>query len=161
MNETDEGAAKGEEHLLTIGVASRMTSVHEATLRVWERRYGFPQPARTAGAHRLYSRQEIVRLGWVKARIEEGMQVSKAIGALRRLEHEEGPLSEVSVSQSQMTMNQRPDDASLPALHRRLVEAMLAHNSQDVTEPLESGLHALSVGKAHQRRDQARIIRHR
>ena len=36
-----------------------------ATLRAWELRYGVPKPQRTAGGHRLYSRQDIEMLKWL------------------------------------------------------------------------------------------------
>src|SRR5512140_1628448 len=107
MSESDTG----EEHLFNIGVVSRMTDIMEATLRVWERRYDFPSSARTAGGHRLYSQQEILRLKWVKLRVEEGMQVSKAIRALYRLEQEGGLPSAAPLSLPSTT--QKTDDASL------------------------------------------------
>ena len=37
----------------------RETGVKGNTLRAWERRYGLPTPARTAGRHRLYSQRDI------------------------------------------------------------------------------------------------------
>lgn len=70
------------EPLYNIGVVSRMTGVSMATLRAWERRYDFPESQRTAGGHRLYSEKDIMRLRWVKERIDEGMQTSQAINAL-------------------------------------------------------------------------------
>jgi len=61
-----------------------MTGLSMATLRAWERRYGFPELERTEGGHRLYSEQDIIELRWVQARIEEGMQTAQSIQALRR-----------------------------------------------------------------------------
>jgi DNA-binding transcriptional MerR regulator len=75
-----------EEPLYNIGVVSRMTGVSMATLRAWERRYNFPDSERTAGGHRLYSENDVLRLRWVKARIDEGMQTAQAINALRHQE---------------------------------------------------------------------------
>ena len=69
--------------LYNIGVVSRMTGVSMATLRAWERRYEFPESERTAGGHRLYSEKDVLRLRWVKERIDEGMQTAQAINALR------------------------------------------------------------------------------
>jgi DNA-binding transcriptional MerR regulator len=57
-----------------------------ATLRAWERRYGFPDSERTTGGHRLYSERDVLFIRWVKARIDEGMQASHAINALRHQE---------------------------------------------------------------------------
>lgn len=75
-----------EEPLYNIGVVSRMTGVSMATLRAWERRYHFPDSERTAGGHRLYSENDVLRLRWVKARIDEGMQTAQAINALKHQE---------------------------------------------------------------------------
>ncbi|MBZ0275146.1 MAG: MerR family transcriptional regulator, partial [Anaerolineae bacterium] len=89
-----------EEPLYNIGVISRMTNIPETTLRVWERRYGFPESARTAGGHRLYCQMEFKRLQWVKMRLDEGMQISQAIQALQHMEREgrfpEAPLTSTS-----------------------------------------------------------------
>ena len=51
-----------EEPIYNIGVVARMTGIPVATLRVWERRYEFPEAGRTAGGHRLYSESEVSRL---------------------------------------------------------------------------------------------------
>src|SRR3954463_3825469 len=72
--------------MFNIGTVSRMTNILEATLRVWERRYGFPKATRTGGGHRLYSQEEVLRLQWVKTQIDEGVPVSNAIRALRSAE---------------------------------------------------------------------------
>lgn len=74
------------EPLYNIGVVARMTNVSMATLRAWERRYNFPESERTAGGHRLYSERDVIRLRWVKDRIDEGMQTAQAINALRHQE---------------------------------------------------------------------------
>lgn len=81
----------GEEALYNIGVVTRMTGISKATLRAWERRYEFPDSERTAGGHRLYSEHDIMRLRWVKNRIDQGMQTAQAIRALRHQESV-GPL---------------------------------------------------------------------
>jgi DNA-binding transcriptional MerR regulator len=74
------------EPLYNIGVVSRMTSISMATLRAWERRYDFPESQRTTGGHRLYSERDILRLRWVKQRVDEGMQTAQSIQALRHQE---------------------------------------------------------------------------
>src|SRR5215213_2304499 len=80
--------------MYNIGAVARMTNIQEATLRVWERRYQFPQATRTSGGHRLYSQQDIWRLQWVKARMDAGMQVSHAIRAMQQAEAD-GTLDEL------------------------------------------------------------------
>lgn len=74
--------------LFNIGAVTRMTGIAETTLRMWERRYGFPVSQRTSGGHRLYSQHEVARLRWVKQRVDEGLQISQAIQALEHVERE-------------------------------------------------------------------------
>ena len=76
-----------DEPLYNIGVVSRMTGISMATLRAWERRYDFPKSQRSLGGHRLYSERDVIRLHWVKDRIDEGLQTAQAIQALHRQEH--------------------------------------------------------------------------
>ncbi len=115
-----------EDPLYNIGVVARMTGIPVGTLRVWERRYAFPATARTPGGHRLYSEKEVMRLRWVKARIDEGMQTGQAIRALHHAEVE-GRLLETSPLMPPATPP-RETVASLVAFHERLVKAMLAHD---------------------------------
>jgi DNA-binding transcriptional MerR regulator len=81
-------ASASDEPLYNIGIVSRMTGIPVATLRVWERRYGFPNATRTPGGHRLCSEREVMRLRWVKARVDDGMQTGQAIRALQHMEQE-------------------------------------------------------------------------
>ncbi len=132
MNGSD--AEIDKEHLFNIGAVARTTDIQEATLRAWERRYDFPKSARTAAGHRLYSQQDIQRLKWVRQRVEEGMQVSRAIQALQHLE-QEGALPSTAVV-SPAVQERRPDGATLPTFHARLLEAVFAHDSERVNQTL-------------------------
>ena len=46
--------------------AERATGLSKDTLRVWERRYGFPQPDRDASGERLYPAEQVTRLRLIK-----------------------------------------------------------------------------------------------
>lgn len=118
-----------EEPLYNIGVVTRLTGVSTATLHAWERRYGFPEAARTAGGHRLYSEKDIVRLRWVKAQLDSGMTVSRAIAAARALEAE----GRLFLPAAPEAAPRREQATAAPALRERLVEALLRHdlNSAD------------------------------
>src|SRR5690349_9893330 len=93
--------------LYNIGLVARMVGVPVSTLRVWERRYDFPTTTRTAGKQRLYSEREVARLRWVKARVDQGMQVSQAIKALHH--------QDVSTAPPQWTSG-APDPTAGPGL---------------------------------------------
>ena len=92
-----------EEPLYNIGVVARMTGISMATLRAWERRYDFPVSKRTVGGHRLYSERDIVRLRWVKQRIDGGMQTSQAIHALQHQEQTGQPVLTEEAFRGQVT----------------------------------------------------------
>jgi DNA-binding transcriptional MerR regulator len=111
--------------LYNIGVVTRVTGVPIATLHAWERRYGFPDAARTAGGHRLYSDKDIARLRWVKSQLESGLTVSRAVIAVRALEAEGRlflPNESEAVSRSEST------SISSTSLGESLLEALTHHN---------------------------------
>lgn len=68
---------------LRIRTIARLTGIREATLRAWERRYGFPSPARGQNNYRSYSRDEVEAIRRVAALLEEGFSASEAIGQVR------------------------------------------------------------------------------
>lgn len=120
-------ALGSNEPLYNIGVVARMTGVSMATLRAWERRYNFPESERTAGGHRLYSERDVLRLRWVKERIDDGMQTAQAINALRHQE-QTGNLTLVEQFRPQAEIQEEYSEKftpHLPVLREKLVESLL------------------------------------
>ncbi|MGC9467994.1 MAG: MerR family transcriptional regulator [Anaerolineae bacterium] len=136
-----------DEPIYNIGVVSRMTDIPAATLRVWERRYGFPDTARTEGGHRLYSENDIRRLRWVKSKIDEGMQTRQAVRALRTLE-EEGAFPEPTLpsvgapfpSLQGETVRDRGVDSYIELLQDRLFDSLVEHQTSDADEIFSEAL---------------------
>jgi MerR family transcriptional regulator, light-induced transcriptional regulator len=64
---------------LGIGEVVERTGVAEATLRMWERRYGFPAPERLASGHRRYSEREVELIRAVAAKRAAGLALAVAI----------------------------------------------------------------------------------
>jgi MerR family transcriptional regulator/heat shock protein HspR len=58
------------QELLFISTAARMLQMHPQTLRKYER-LGLVRPARTLGSVRLYSRDEIERLRFIKRLVDD------------------------------------------------------------------------------------------
>lgn len=130
MNKPRDETSSHEEPLFNIGAVSRMTDIPETTLRVWERRYDFPKSARTTGGHRLYSQQEVMRLQWVKQRVDEGLQISHAIRALQQAERE-------GVANTPQPFIQREsDDEPLKIFHQRLLDALIQHDADKANQVL-------------------------
>ena len=64
---------------LPISAVERETGLPKDTLRIWERRYGFPQPVRDSNGDRLYSTTQIERLRVVKRLVDQGMRPGKLL----------------------------------------------------------------------------------
>jgi DNA-binding transcriptional MerR regulator len=62
----------------SISAVARMIGVPAATIRTWEDRYGLVIPARSAGGHRLYRRDQVGQLGFVRTRMAEGATAADA-----------------------------------------------------------------------------------
>jgi MerR family transcriptional regulator/heat shock protein HspR len=58
------------DELIFISTAARMLGMHPQTLRKYER-LGLVRPARTIGSMRLYSREEIERLRFIKRLVDD------------------------------------------------------------------------------------------
>jgi MerR family transcriptional regulator, light-induced transcriptional regulator len=64
---------------LSIGDVVTATGVGEATLRAWERRFGFPEPRREPSGHRRYSAADVERIRSVVRERERGLALAVAI----------------------------------------------------------------------------------
>jgi DNA-binding transcriptional MerR regulator/methylmalonyl-CoA mutase cobalamin-binding subunit len=62
---------------LSISGVERETGIPKETLRVWERRYGFPHPGRDANGERAYPREQVERLRTVKRLLDQGYRPGK------------------------------------------------------------------------------------
>jgi DNA-binding transcriptional MerR regulator len=70
------GSAAGDRPVYSISAVSKMLDVPVATLRTWEDRYGQVVPARNPSGHRLYSRNQVEQLRFVRAQMGEGASVA-------------------------------------------------------------------------------------
>jgi len=80
--------------VLAISAAEAATGIPRETLRMWERRYGFPAPARAASGERLYRPEEIGKLTLIRKLLNVGFRphsiVPMPVERLRRLADESG-----------------------------------------------------------------------
>jgi PAS domain S-box-containing protein len=72
---------------LTLKAVSRRTGIPSATLRTWERRYGFLSPVRSANGYRVYGEHEIARVLQVKRLLEEGVRIGVAMETVMGASH--------------------------------------------------------------------------
>jgi len=125
MNTLPDVSTGSSEALYNIGVVSRMTDITMATLRAWERRYDFPEAERTAGGHRLYSERDVLRLRWVKERINAGMQTAQAINALR---HQESTGHLIQIQPEDHSALNISKEAGLQLYQSRLVNRLVNYD---------------------------------
>ena len=141
-----------DHHSYHIGTVSRLTALRAETIRAWERRHRAVTPLRTPGGTRLFSEEDVRRLGLMKALTERGDPISAIAGlsadALRwrlaRIEQIDGERSEVAAS---MPLPARPpsgDPMSL-AMTRTEREAFLADVHVGVISIAEPGRGPLTV----------------
>jgi DNA-binding transcriptional MerR regulator len=64
--------------LFSIGAVARMVDLSAATIRTWETRYGFVVPQRSQGGQRLYSRDQVDQLRFVKDEVDAGRRPGEA-----------------------------------------------------------------------------------
>ncbi len=65
----------------SIGAVERDTGLSKDTLRVWEKRYGFPLPERDDNGERAYSADQVEKLRIIKRLVDRGHRPSKIMGA--------------------------------------------------------------------------------
>lgn len=63
----------------SISATERDTGLSKETLRVWERRYGFPAPLRDAAGERAYPADQLVKLRLVKRLIDAGHRPGRIV----------------------------------------------------------------------------------
>lgn len=67
----------GSQGGLPITAVERETGLSKDTLRVWEKRYGFPQPLRDAADDRLYPLEQVQRLKLIRRLLDAGHRPGK------------------------------------------------------------------------------------
>ncbi len=73
------GVAGPEAGMAGITAVERDTGLAKDTLRVWERRYGFPKPVRDRFGERAYPREQVEKLRVLKRLIDGGQRPGKII----------------------------------------------------------------------------------
>lgn len=73
---------------LSISAVERDTGIGKDTLRVWERRYGFPTPNRDANGERTYPMVQVEKLRAIKRLMDQGHRPGRIVAqSLEALQH--------------------------------------------------------------------------
>jgi DNA-binding transcriptional MerR regulator/methylmalonyl-CoA mutase cobalamin-binding subunit len=115
--------------ILNISAVERETGLSKDVLRMWERRYGFPKPARDDNGEREYSVTDVAKLRAIKRLMDVGMRPGKII------------------HQSQDELNDLADtrapprhDVLAPALERDIVTMLQSHDAPGLQHALANML---------------------
>ncbi len=123
-------------HALPIAAVERDTGLSKDTLRVWERRYGFPQPVRDAFDERLYPPEQVERLRLVARLLGAGQRPGRVVPL---------PLAELQ----QLLQESAPVHTSAPASPE--LQAILAlvrrHEVMELRRTLNQAVLRLGLGR--------------
>ncbi|CAA9549996.1 MAG: hypothetical protein AVDCRST_MAG73-2778 [uncultured Thermomicrobiales bacterium] len=127
----------------------RQTGVPADTFRSWERRHGFPAPARTDGNQRRYSERDIAAIAWLRDQTQAGMTIGQAIAHLRTLEpHVTGATVATAVARPVVSPNGAyPDALRQRMAHLRdvMVDALVAFDAAVADRAVEEALALLPL----------------
>ena len=146
------------------------TGISRDTLRIWERRYGFPTPQRNLRGERVYDSEQLERLRLIKQLLDRGMQPGKLVklddGRLRQLTlpPEESPPAPVDVAPLLDTLGGERRAELVPRLEALLQKHGLMFFLTEVVAPLNHAVgEAWFSGKIgildeHHYAEQLRIV---
>ncbi|MDP1927681.1 MAG: MerR family transcriptional regulator [Thiobacillus sp.] len=129
---------------LPIASVERETGLSKDTLRVWERRYGFPTPERDANGERLYAPTQVQRLTQIKRLMDRGHRPGKLLAlddtALRALDEARPSVAaNPGVPQLETWMHlvkTHDSDALQRCFYREMAKRGMAGFVQDIIAPL-------------------------
>ena len=103
--------------LLSITEVERQTGIRQATLRIWEKRYGFPQPLRDRHGDRVYPLSQVERLLTVRRLMDQGARPGKILSA--------------GANAADLNIP-RPDAGELSAEHLRLLSLLRGYRRAEL-----------------------------
>lgn len=124
---------------LKIKDVAERTGVAAATIRMWEQRYGFPNPTRTASGYRLYTDADIESIRAVLALRARGLSIPAAIERARD-EPTDGEPGHPSIFAAVAAV----DPNAHPQVLKRSTLAAMSHAIED--ELLARGARGIVVG---------------
>ena len=120
----------------SIRVASRLTGVSSDTLRMWERRYGFPKPVRNESQVRVYTDADIERLVLVSRALKAGFRSGEVIH--RETEELRALLANSTRSEAESEL-QPPSAPNAPNVDS-LLARLIADDPQGLREELRQSV---------------------
>src|SRR5215471_17264694 len=72
-------AAPSADARLSIGAVAKATGLSPDTLRVWQKRYGFPVPQRRSSGHRFFTATDVRRLRRIADALARGHRAGQVV----------------------------------------------------------------------------------
>ena len=140
-NKEDDGLPSMSGSLtLSIAAVERDTGLSKDTLRVWERRYGFPLPRRDDQGERAYSQQDVEKLRVLRRLLDAGHRPGRIVRQ---------PIEALQALASQAAAAARPAGADEPPdeeLHR-FIDLVRAHDVEALRGALSQAALRLGIGR--------------
>lgn len=118
-----------KDHRYGIGAVAKLTGLSDHTIRVWERRYGAVVAERAANGRRVYSPDDVEKLGILKSLTDQGLSIGQIAGEDVEI------LRERVQSVAEIVQTPVPDRVAVAALGEFL-HGLVATSASDIT-PLE------------------------
>jgi methanogenic corrinoid protein MtbC1 len=127
--------------LFNLNAVVKETGLKPDVLRAWERRYGLPNPLRSSGGHRLYSRLDIDTLKWLRARQVEGLGIHRATDLWKELTAAgKDPLNVYGSARTSLPYGPPAESLQIGDLSNRWLEACLTFNRRMADDVLNEAL---------------------
>jgi DNA-binding transcriptional MerR regulator len=126
MNIETSSIPASSEARYNIAAVERDTGLSKDTLRVWERRYGFPNPQRDQHDERLYTLPQLEKLRLLRLLIDYGHRPSKII-------------NRSTAELSQLIASRAPSQAAPPEIEA-IIELLLRHDVEGFRAALMQNL---------------------
>ena len=136
---------------LAIKDVAERTGLTAGTIRIWEQRYGFPDPARTSSGYRVYTDDDVTTLQRVVAFRRRGMSVP---AALQRAREATEPTDRASIYGALLA-------AGLPLQPQRLSKRTLLAISRAIEDEAMARAAGPVVVAAFQQERNYRAVEHR
>lgn len=123
---------------LTISAVERDTGLSKDTLRVWERRYGFPSPTRDAQGERAYPPEQVARLRLIRRLLDAGQRPGRVVLL---------PLDELERLNAAPSPERRPAHSAVAAMELQSWLGLLrAHDVEALRRQLSQAQMRMGLG---------------
>lgn len=137
FNAPTPSAAAPEPHGLPIAAVERETGLSKDTLRVWEKRYGFPRPLRDAAGDRLYPADQVEKLLLIRRLLDAGMRPGKVVELDRdTLRAQVSQASQTGTATARNADATRPTTTNAHTPLQPLLDMIGAHDPQALRQAL-------------------------